>query len=376
MLKLLSWIVVAITFLILFAGYTTNANAAQASADSLVVWMARCDTLTKPTLSWSVGTSVDTGYLFQYARLTGSIPLNLATNYTQEQLDVFVQLADSLNNHAGVVHKKVSLALNYSPYMSYFVGTNPTLELTSAIAVMDTFVNRCNRFKSILAISNAKFASTITVPYLLLDQEKFSGTPTSAAWLDSLTSKMNAIHSRAQTAWPDINVLWYDRGGLHVGAADPDGWAGNNFFSLSESGTNFTCSLYRPWELADMRDTFRYTLENAWRHGVGNVTCYVSLGSGYARHVEGTLPTVFQTWVNDLDYGRWYAWQLGREMHNSWWWQSLRWQRFAPWSYCNIVAFYNSGGPFSDSCPHFGEYFVAFVWGANNNKVVFPAVVP
>jgi hypothetical protein len=338
--------------------------------------MARCDTLVKTHLSWWVATDVNMNYLYEYARLTGSISLNGHTEFTQDQIDAFVQLADSLSGTAG--SKKVSLAITYSPYQqspAIFSGTDPTAQQTSSIAELDTLRDRLSRIRIKIAAANIKFASdSVKVKYLLYDQELFdTGNSTGQAWTDSLTSKMNACYSRGLTAFPDAKVIWYDRGGMSVTSGDPDGWIENACLALNESGTNFTCSLYRPFELQDMRDTFRYTLENANRHGVSYVTCYLSLGAGYAR--GGTAPTTFQTWDNDLDYGRWYAWQLGREINNSWWGASVRWLRFAPWDYCDTVIFYNSGGPFADACPHFGEYFCAYVWGANNTQTAFPSVV-
>jgi hypothetical protein len=381
--KDLKIIIAVVAVIVLFAllAFSRSSHAAQSSADSLVMWMARCDTLPKIVLSWPIAPAVPKTYVYEYARLTGRISLNLSGVYTQDEIDAFVQLADSLNNHVVVANKKVSLAWNYSPYpAATFTERDPTSQQAESVTELANLDTKLAAKKLMVSIANAKFitgaADSILNTDIIFDQETFNGAPTGQAWLDSLTSKMNACYSRAQTAFPNCKVHWYDRGGWHVTGGDPDGWTDNTYFSLVENGTNFSCVLYRPWELQDMRDTFRYSLENAWRHGVSNITCYLSLGSGYVRYVEGTAPTAAQAWDNDVDYGRWYAWQLGREINNAWYGAAVRWLRYAPWDYCDYIIFYNASGPFTDTCPHFGEYFCAYMWGANDTQTVFPAVVP
>ena len=110
-----------------------------------------------------------------------------------------------------------------------------------------------------------------------------------------------------------------------------------------------------------MRETFRRTYELALKHGVGEVTPWVALASGYRRRLIKS-----KTWDHDWDYDLIYSWQLGREVNTAWF--GDRPDRFAPWDAARLVIFWPA--PFDSRTPAWGKHFVAYVRGAMGVNVL------
>jgi len=108
--------------------------------------------------------------------------------------------------------------------------------------------------------------------------------------------------------------------------------------------------------------TFRFTAENAKRHGIDRVTPWIALAAGYRRQTDK-----FHAWSGDWNYDLIYSWKLGREINNSWYSEKIRTGRFAPWDKAKVVVFYPA--PFNRDSPHWGQQFVAYVSGANGYKL-------
>ena len=110
------------------------------------------------------------GFLHDFVRITGSCPLGLS-HTTQLEVATCAALC-----HANAADPATCIALNYSPWYAKFPGSDPTVTGAPEEAEMALFSGLLSNVSSWLA--SAEHSASVGVGAFLLDQEKFSSSPT------------------------------------------------------------------------------------------------------------------------------------------------------------------------------------------------------
>lgn len=325
---------------------------------TIVDWMRQLEPLPKIHYSWPLPyKTISDEVLFEYVRLTHAASLSGEWS-NPEQIERAVEVCRRVN--AANPKIPASIGVNYSVWHRRFgkelppTDTGPTHE-----AELEYLRSRMEAVRDGLAAANRKYQSKVGVTAILFDSERFHTKKDNAAWNAAITQKYNAAYDIVREYFPQARIEWYARGAVQPGASST-GWSEATYFALDEQGNAFGCSLYQVPEIGYTREIFRRTARNAARHGCEEVTPWIALASGYRRQ-----PDKYHEWSHDWNYDLIYSWQLGRELHNSWFGVPERTKRFAPWNKAKIAIFYPE--PFGRS-PHWGQHFVAYVRGANGIK--------
>ena len=287
-------------------------------------------------LSNSSSTFMD-GFLHDFVRITGSCPLGL-THTTQVEVQTCAALCQ-----ANAADPKRCIAINFSPWYAKFPGGDPTVTGAPEEAEMAMYSGLLANVSAWLAGAELEDGSAaVGVGAFLLDQEKFSASPTSpAATVAALTRKCDLIYNASLDAFPGARVEWYNRGG--VGWSPTYGWIGPtgsivaagvdkqwSHFTMDELGTSLSVSIYNIRELWLMREAYRRTVAYAKQRNasapleksvVGGVTPWLALGCGdhlLPTHNCSTSETRYNAPCGKFDFATPYdpvlSWQLGTEV--------------------------------------------------------------
>eukprot|EP01051_Picozoa_sp_SAG22_P021265 SAG22_NODE_4630_length_1211_cov_1.462230_2_plen_220_part_01 len=145
------------------------------------------------------------GFLHDFVRITGSCPLGLA-HTTQVEVATCAALCA-----ANAADPTRCLAINYSPWYSKFPSHDPTVTGAAEAAEMASFTGLLANVSTWLAGTEHGASGTVGVAAFLLDQEKFSSSPTTPqATVDALTRKCDLIYNASLAAFPSARVEWYN----------------------------------------------------------------------------------------------------------------------------------------------------------------------
>lgn len=321
----------------------------------IVAWMKELKPLPKVHYSWPLPyKTISDEVLFEYVRLTHAA--SLSGEWSQEE---HIDRAVAVCHRVNATKPKIpaSIGVNYSVWHRRFgkdlppTDTGPTHK-----AELDYLRTRMQAIQEGVKAANAKHQASVEVTAILFDSEHFHTKKDDPKWNAAITQKYNAAYDVVHEFFPKARIEWYARGAVHPGASST-GWSHSTYFTLEEKGETFGCSLYQVPEIGYTREIYRRTAENAAQHGCDEVTPWIALASGYRRQTDQ-----YHEWSHDWNYDLIYSWQLGRELHNSWFGVPERAERFAPWNKAKIAIFYPE--PFGRS-PHWGQHFVAYVRGAH-----------
>lgn len=320
----------------------------------IVRWLRELKPLSKTHYSWPLPfRSISDDVLCEYVRLTHAASLSGEWG-TQEQIDRAVEVCHRVNQTAPAT--PASIGINYSVWHRRFgkdlppTDTGPTHQ-----AELDYLRARMTAIRDGLAQANDRHGADIRVSAILFDSEHFHVKPQDAKWNAAITQKYDASWDIVREIFPNVRIEWYARGAVHPGAS-ATGWSAANYFALDEKGESFGCSLYQVPEIGQTREIFRRTAKNAAHYGCDEVTPWIALASGYRRQTDQ-----YHEFSLNWNYDLIYSWQLGRELHNSWFGVPERAERFAPWNKAKVAIFYPE--PFGRS-RFWGQHFVAYVRGA------------
>jgi hypothetical protein len=328
--------------------------------EQVLAWLRELKPLPKVHYSWPLPfAKLSDELLIEYARLTHAVSLS-GEWAKPEEIDRAVLICKQINVNKPKIH--ASIGINHSVWHRRFGKDLPPTDTGSTHrAELDYLKQRMEFFRDTIATSNQKYNSDVDVSAILFDSEHFHVRKDDAKWNQAITDKYNAAYDMVREVFPDARIEWYARGAIHPGASQT-GWSESTYFTLDEQGDSFGCSLYQVPEIGYTREIFRRTADNAQQHGVGEVTPWIALASGYRRQTD-KYHEFSQAWNYDLIY----SWKLGAEINLPWYGAEERRQRFAPWNKSKIAIFYPE--PFGRA-PHWGQHFVAYVRGANGIKTL------
>lgn len=307
------------------------------------------------------------GFLHDFVRITGSCPLGLI-HTTQLEVATCAALC-----HANAKDPANCIAINYSPWYAKFPGSDPTVTGAPEEAEMAFFTGLLSNISTWLAATDQ--GASVGVGAFLLDQEKFSSSPTTpVGTVNALTRKCDLIYNASLDAFPGARVEWYNRGSVsfsmtygwigpagRIVAADIDKqWS---HFTMEELGSSLSVSIYNIRELSLMRDVYRRTVAYAQQRNVsgygqsiaGGVTPWLALGCGdhlLPTHNCSTSETRYNEPCGKFDFAVPYdpvlSWQIGTELNNLSQYSNTEHpefstsRAFAPWTQAQVVCMYPS----------------------------------
>jgi hypothetical protein len=284
--------------------------------------------------------------LSEYIRITGAASLSAAWS----PYEYYKQLKPFLDLH------NAKLGLNYSPLHHKVPAEGELLDLQGEIKLdVQAFIDSMNQAK--------KWADSLglTVGCILLDSERFWSKPEVPGHDDYLDATYNRYYDYCKLLWPTVPVMWYGRGAVQPSDND-SGWRTSRRFTLRERGDYFSCSNYHPGNHYLNQEILRRTYQHSTEHGSPKIAPWISIGAGYIPQVD-----TFHRWNHTWDYDLIYSWKLGAEVNHPWFGDPIRWERFAPWSEVEFVAFYPE--PFGRT-KKWGTHFVAYVRGAHRIRTL------
>ena len=269
--------------------------------------------LPKPHFSWPLPARLLTnasdadGLLLDFARITGSVPIDLGTTSAEQ---VLVAAEACARCPAG---RPCTLAINYSPWMhwpSMDHDPDPTLTGAPEQQELQRYRDALSNFTRYLAVANERLDAAITVGAVIIDSETFEADwwfpPT---WPAATARKHELIYNLTREFFPDEDrtaTYFYAFGGVvrsepafnpnpRVPVPDPlavaPGFRRDNRFTLTErlGRTPFSPSLYTAPQLPTMREICRHTAALAAEHegAAGRLAPFVALGCGYRTSIAG-----------------------------------------------------------------------------------------
>ncbi|THB73087.1 MAG: hypothetical protein D6B28_04320 [Gammaproteobacteria bacterium] len=357
---------------LLFAG---QVNAKDYSQRDILNELKKLSPLQKVHYSWPLAKefiSPRNPIAYEYARLTHAISLR-AENISEKDLYSAVRICNKVNKTKPA--KPCSIAVNYSPWHRHFKKDLPPTDFGKTHKKeIDSYVESITHVKHMLAKANKTTGAEIKLTAILLDSENFRiakgneirwrayvlkryGTvfADTKEWNDAINKKHRVIYEKSKQLFPETKVIHYDRGAWFP-AATSSGWMEAERYTLEEPGDVFSVSLYRIVELADTRESFTRTFNNAKKHNEDEVVPWVALASGLKRD-----PEKFNVWTGNWDYDLVYSWQIGAEINNPHY--SKKPNKYAPWNAAKDVVFFPT--PFHPKKPAWPKHFIAYVRGAN-----------
>jgi hypothetical protein len=348
----------SLLLILFFVLHGVVAHADPVPETQVVAWMQELKPLPKVHYSWPLPyASIANDVLYEYVRLTHAA--SLSGEWGQQiQIDRAVEVCHRVNKTAPKI--AASIGVNYSVWHRRFgqdlppTDTGPTHQ-----AELDYLRSRMTAIRDGVASANGTYEADVRVTAILFDSEHFHVKANDAVWNAAITQKYNAAYEIVREFFPMARVEWYARGAIHPGASST-GWSPAKYFVLDENGESFGCSLYQVPEIGNTREIFRRTASNAAMHDCQEVTPWIALASGYRRQTDK-----YHEFSLNWNYDLIYSWQLGLELHHSWFGVPERAERFAPWNKAKVAIFYPE--PFGRS-KYWGQHFVAYVRGANGVK--------
>ena len=291
------------------------------------------------------------GAQVDFARITHSFPLYLYSDcgtptppddaIGQNRSEVFEAVA--MCHAAG---SNATLALNWSPWYSCFeaphgeetVMGDPRVTGAAEASYLAEWKQRLSLYRTWLAEANAFHGAAIEVGAVLLDSERFwfncseqrpwgrpghpdgpygpprpacgSNTTFNEEWFDAITRKHDLTTALARSVFPGVAIQNYGRGSVHIEPTGPPFISPH--FTLHEAGSlPYSAILYSVFEPWQTRVDYNATAHFASAQGIGAVTPWIGLGSGYRRNFTETV------YVHEYDYDRQLSWGLGYEIDNS-----------------------------------------------------------
>jgi hypothetical protein len=148
------------------------------------------------------------GFMHDYVRITGACPLGL-THTSQREVMTCAKLCA-----ARAIVPTGCIVINYSPWYAKFPSHDPTVGGSAEAAEMTYFTGLLGNVSRWLAEAarrddGAAAAAAAGVGAVLLDQEKFSASPSSPfAALTALTRKCDLIYNASVRVFPAARVEW------------------------------------------------------------------------------------------------------------------------------------------------------------------------
>jgi len=291
-------------------------------------------------------TEISNQTLYQLVRITHSLCLPCEW-VKAPMVDRYVYTCARLNKTNPAI--KASIGLVFVPWHQKFPkGLPPTNRGPDYYAELAHFEKRASLVKQWIAESNKKYQTDVNVTAVLFDSERFAVKHDDMEWNNGMREALDAIHTRAQSFFPDARMEWFERGAKSFGKGQTPYWTGD------EIKASLSCSLYTLPDLELTRDTFRRTCKIAEEKGISDVTPWVALASGTRR---GFRDVYFD---HDWRYDLKYALQMGAELNIESY--SKQPDVYAPYNYAKVIVFYPA--PFDIKTPDWGRYFIAYVRGA------------
>lgn len=346
------------------------------------------------------------GVLLDFARITGSVPLDLTYMAGSDKGWGMILVAVEACHRAG---PRCALAVNYSPWQQWPNANdepNPTLRGAPEQAELAHYRAGLENVSHWVSVANAELGSAVQVGALLIDSEVFESDwwfPSS--YHDAVARKHELIYNCSRAVFPAAATLFYAYGSVQriqyrwAGGPQPPspdplrqglppGWRRDNRFTLDErlGGSPFNTQLYSVPEQQEMRELFKRSAAlAASRRSVspdtapqgGLVVPWLALGCGYRRAIGSCAigPSCAATFDTTWNYDVVYSHMLGAELNLAWYAEHP--EDFAPWNQAPSAVLYP--GPFdyrgfTVATPD-GEttsmmaHFVAYVKGAANISV-------
>lgn len=279
----------------------------------------------------SSSTFVD-GVVYDYVRITGSCSVNLidVTAFAVESCVMICKAVAAARKKAGV--QAPSIAVNWSPWYSYFPGNDPAVTGAAEAKEMSYYKAKLTELQKWLGPANQKLVTAF-----LIDEEKWDAGVGSAATVKAATRKADLVYNATMAAFPGVRYEMYNRGAVTASdrynhwtldrenANITDIWERVYRYSLTELGNSFTCSLYVLPEIWNMRGIMQHTVALAKQHNSSGQTLsvnpWISLGAGYHRTTNRTgknLDLPGDTYDLKWDFDRVTSWSFGAEINQPW----------------------------------------------------------
>ncbi|MFC1498613.1 hypothetical protein ACFLS1_09125 [Verrucomicrobiota bacterium] len=267
-----------------------------ASDQQLIAWMKELQPLQKVHYSWALDIhKYPQELMYEYVRLTHAVTLSAEEHHskgkdiTADVFDQAVQLCKKVNATKPKI--SASIGVLYPVWIWHYKGPSPTNTGEKHKAELNLLKSRLKRIQNDVTAANHKHSTDIAVTAIFLDCEAFFTRQDNAEWNAAMLAKHNATYDIAWKAFPNARIEWYSRGGVQP-YDSATGWRVRPFFTLKEKGKSFSCNLNRVPEIGITRETFRRTFKLARKHGVSEVTPWISLASGNQRQ-----PHKFEKWT-------------------------------------------------------------------------------
>jgi hypothetical protein len=337
--------------------------------------------------------SVASGLLVDYARVTGSLSIQIkSADWNQSYTTVLVQ-ACAAATRASSPPREVTIGVNYSPWQHIYASKSDPRDTSKDELEHNRLSTNVRRFLGYLTEANRQLGTHVKVGLVMLDSETFSWNESSPAdWKAALARKHELAYNWTQELFPSGTRVVYFAYGMSfwrpskapacttscftLSQPPRRGYCTSNAFTYQERfGNNsvpFAVSLYEPSEPQLERDQFNATVSAARARGISSVVPYIALGCGWVSPgfefdiATGTM-NHHGSFATFLDYDLRYSAQIGAQVNRPEYASS----DFGEWGAADMAVFYPSPldtrGEASSSSPgstHFMDHFVAYVRGA------------
>eukprot|EP01050_Picozoa_sp_SAG11_P017778 SAG11_NODE_2602_length_3180_cov_1.885427_2_plen_518_part_00 len=332
--------------------------------------------------------SVADGLLVDYARVTGSLSIQIKSNeWNQTYTTVLVQACDAATRLSSP-SREVTIGVNYSPWQHIYPSKSDPRDTSKEAVEYSRLSTNVRRFLAYLEQANGELGTSVKVGLVMLDSEIFSWNESSSTdWKIALARKHELAYNWTQELFPAGTRVVYFAYGMSfwrpsrapasttscfsLSQPPKRGYCTSNAFTYQESfgkHTSFAVSLYEPGEPQLERDQFNATVSAARAHGVTTVVPYIALGCGWVSpgfefDNHGTMAH-HGSFASFLDYDLRYSAQLGAQVNRPEYGSS----DFGEWAAADLAVFYPSPvdtrGKASSSTPgstHFMDHFLAYV---------------
>jgi hypothetical protein len=337
--------------------------------------------------------SVADGLLVDYARVTGSLSVQINSgDWEQNSTTVLVQACAAATRMSSPP-RTVTIGVNYSPWQHIYKSKSDPRDESKEAAERARLFTNAPRFLGYLAEANRQLGTSVKVGLVMLDSETFTWNESSpTSWVEALTRKHELAYNWTKELFPGVRVMYFGYGqsfwrpskapadaSACFSLAQPPkrGYCTSTAFSYKErfaADTPFAVSLYEPGEPQLERDQFNTTVSAAWARGVQSVVPYIALGCGWVSpgfvfDSSGTM-THHGSFASFLDYDQRYSAQLGRQVNRPEYASS----DFGEWQAAEMAVFYPSPldvrgkvSAITNGSTHYMDHLLAFVHGATTN---------
>ena len=246
-------------------------------------------------------TSATDGLLVDYARVTGSLSVQInSADWDPAMVSVLVG-ACAQASQLSSPHREVTIGVNYSPWQHIYPAKSDPRDESKEAAERTRLTTNAKAFLSYVASANSQLGTNIRVGLVMLDSETFSHNSTSPPdWVTALARKHELAYNLTRSLFPvETRIMYFGYGAtyfmpskaparrtdcLNLATPPRRGFCTSAAFTYRErlgADTPFAVSLYEPSEPQLERDQFNETVSAARARGVNNVVPYIALGCGW-----------------------------------------------------------------------------------------------